>query len=384
MENFEFYNPVRILFGRGQISALSSQVAVGAKILLCYGGGSIRKNGVYQQVLNALSEQIVYEFSGIEPNPEYDTLMEAVDIIRRENIDLILAVGGGSVIDGCKFIAAAARFEGDPWDILAKGADIDDAVPLGTVLTLPATGSEMNYFSVVSRRATGDKLHFSSELVFPKFSILDPEVTYTLPARQMANGVVDAFTHTMEQYLTYPVNAHLQDRFAEGILLTLIEEGPRALSEPENYDVRANIMWCATMALNTLIGSGVPADWATHMLGHQLTACYGLDHAQTLAVVLPNMMRYKQARKRDKLLQYAERIWGIVDGDEQARIDQAIMKTRDFFESLGVKTRLRDYDIESVDVNSIIAHLKRHNMTALGEHQDITLADSEKILAQCL
>lgn len=384
MENFEFYNPVRIIFGKGQIAALAEHVPVGAKVLLCYGGGSIKHNGVYQQVLDGLAKQTIYEFSGIEPNPEYDTLMRAVEIVKQNQIDLILAVGGGSVIDGCKFIAAAAKFDGEPWDILAKGAAVEDAVPLGTVLTLPATGSEMNYFAVVSRRSTGDKLHFASEQVFPKFSILDPEVTYTLPTRQVANGVVDAFTHTIEQYLTYPVDAHLQDRFAEGILLTLVEQGPKALAEPRDYDVRANVMWCATMALNTLIGAGVPEDWATHMLGHQLTAHYGLDHAQTLAVVLPNMMRYKQAQKRDKLLQYAERIWGLSNGSDQEKIDQAIDKTRQFFESLGVKTRLRDYDIASVDIDAIIASLKKHDMTALGEHQDIGLEDSKKILAECL
>ncbi len=284
--------------------------------MLCYGGGSIKSNGVYQQVMDALSAHTVVEFSGIEPNPEYDTLMRAVVAVKTHDIDFILAVGGGSVIDGCKFIAAAAVFPGEPWDILAKAEPVADAMPLVVVLTLPATGSETNFYSVVSSRQTGDKLHFFAEALFPRFAILDPTVTYTLPARQVANGVVDAFTHTIEQYLTYPVGGHLQDRFAEGILLTLIEDGPKALTAPQNYTVRANVMWCATMALNGLIAAGVPQDWSTHMIGHQLTAQYGLDHAQTLAIVLPNMMWHQRVQKRDKLLQYAERVWGLdVSGD---------------------------------------------------------------------
>ena len=384
MLNFSFYNPTKILFGQNQIARISREIPPEARILLTCGGGSIKRNGVYDQVMAALAGRTVLEFSGIEPNPTYETLMEAVRVVREQRIDFLLAVGGGSVIDGTKFIAAAAPFTGEPWDILAKRAPITQAIPLGTVLTLPATGSEMNSGSVVTRRATQDKLAFMHPLVYPRFSVLDPTVTLTLPPRQVGNGVVDAFTHIMEQYLTYPVNAPVQDRFAEGLLLTLIEEGPKALATPEDVAVRANVMWCATLALNGLIGAGVPGDWATHMIGHEITALHGLDHAQTLAIILPAMMNVKRDRKRAKLLQYAARVWEINSGSEDERIDAAIERTRAFFESLGVRTYLRDYGIGAEAVPALLAQLERHQMTALGEHQDIDLATSRRILEQAL
>ncbi|HCN91196.1 MAG TPA: NADH-dependent alcohol dehydrogenase, partial [Oxalobacteraceae bacterium] len=295
MLNFDFYNPTKIVFGQGRIAELPTLIPPEARVLMLYGGGSIKSNGVLDQVRAALSGYTVQEFSGIEPNPSFETLMQAVELVRKEKLDFLLAVGGGSVIDGTKFVAAAVDFEGDPWQILKKrGANITQALPFGSILTLPATGSEMNNGSVVTRKSLKAKVPFSSPHVFPKFSILDPATTFTLPVRQIGNGVVDAFAHVMEQYLTYPVNAPVQDRFAEGILLTLIEEGPKALAEPDDYDVRANVMWCATLALNGLIGAGVPHDWATHMVGHELTALYGLDHAQTLAIVLPSMLRVRK------------------------------------------------------------------------------------------
>lgn len=380
MLNFTFYNPTKILFGNGQIATIAREIPKDQRILLTYGGGSIKQSGVYDQVMAALAGRTVFEFAGIEPNPTYETLMEAVQVAREKNVDFLLAVGGGSVIDGAKFIAAAAPFEGEPWDILAKRARIQKALPLGAVLTLPATGSEMNSFAVVTRRATQDKLSFGHPLVYPRFSVLDPTVTFTLPPRQIGNGVVDAFTHVMEQYLTYPVNSPVQDRFAEGLLLTLIAEGPKALATPEDYDIRANIMWCATMALNGLIGAGVPGDWATHSIGHEITALHGLDHAQTLAIILPNVMAVKRDKKRAKLLQYAERVWGLSSGGEDERIDGAIAKTRDFFERMGVRTYLRDYGIGADAVPALMAQLERHRLTRLGEHQDIDLATSQRIL----
>lgn len=322
------------------------------------------------------------EFSGIEPNPEYETLMKAVALIQREKLDFVLSVGGGSIIDAVKFIVAAVPFKGDPWTILSEQAPLQSALPFGTVLTLPATGSEMNNGSVISRRETEDKLFFTNDLVFPQFSILDPETTYTLPERQIANGVVDAFTHVMEQYLTYPADAPLQDRFAESILLTLIEEGPKIFKDPHNYAVRSNIMWAATLALNGLIGAGVPQDWATHMLGHELTTRYGLDHAQTLAIVLPNVMEYKRAQKTAKLLQYAERIWGIKEGSIDQKASEAIQKTRQFFETMRMKTRLHEYGL-ALDPAPLISQLKRHGRLQLGQRRDITIVDSEKILAMC-
>ena len=311
-----------------------------------------------------------------------EAVENAVKIARDEQITFLLAVGGGSVLDGTKFIAAAAHYADgiDPWHILeTRGSDIKSAIPMGSVLTLPATGSESNKGAVISRKTTGDKQAFMNEHVQPVFAILDPVYTYTLPARQVANGVVDAFVHTVEQYVTYPVNAKIQDRFAEGILLTLIEEGPKALKEPENYDVRANVMWAATQALNGLIGAGVPQDWATHMLGHELTAMHGLDHAQTLAVVLPALWNEKRDTKRAKLLQYAERVWNITEGSDDARIDAAIEATRSFFEGLGVPTRLSGYGLDGSSIPALLAKLEEHGMTHLGEHGDITLDVSRRI-----
>ncbi|GGC90967.1 iron-containing alcohol dehydrogenase [Undibacterium terreum] len=382
MLNFDFYNPTQILFGKGRIADLNKVVPADAKVLVLYGGGSIKQNGVFDQVMAALGSRSVVEFTGIEPNPTYETLMGAVDLIKKENIDFLLAVGGGSVIDGTKFVAAAACFEGDdPWAILEKrGSNITKALPFGSVLTLPATGSEMNSGSVVTRKSIKAKMAFSSRHCFPQFSVLDPTTTFTLPVRQIGNGVVDAYAHVMEQYMTYPVNSPVQDRFAEGLLRTLIEEGPKALANPEDYDTRANIMWCATMALNGVISTGVPQDWATHMVGHELTALHGLDHAQTLAIVLPSMLRVRKESKRAKLLQYAERVWDLRDGDENSRIDAAIARTQEFFESVGVKTRLGDYSLNAGNIDPILSALENHRMVALGENRDVTLDVSRKVL----
>jgi NADP-dependent alcohol dehydrogenase len=388
MDNFVFYNPVKILFGRGQIAGLRQEVPAGARVLVTYGGGSILRSGVMEQVRAALVGRAALEFGGIEANPVYETLMKAVEVVRREGVDFLLAVGGGSVLDGTKFIAAAARFAGEPWDIPAKGAPVAAAVPLGAVLTLPATGSEMNSFAVVSRAATGEKLPFSSPLVYPKFSIVDPETTFSLPPRQVGNGIVDAFAHVLEQYLTFPAAAPLQDRWAESILTTLIEEGPKTLADPRNYDARANLCWCATMALNGLIGSGVPQDWTTHVIGHELTALCGLDHAQTLAVVFPGTLAARREAKRAKLLQYAERVWGLGGGEggegEAERIDQAIAMTRAFFESVGVKTRLSDYQVAPEVVSSVSRRLAERGWTALGERQDVSPRQVEEILSYSL
>ncbi|KQN64493.1 alcohol dehydrogenase [Erwinia sp. E602] len=380
MNNFTLHNPTRILFGRGQVAQLAAEIPAGSRVLITWGGGSVKRNGVLDQVYQALAGFEVSEFGGIEPNPSYETLMLAVAQVQREKITFLLAVGGGSVLDGTKFIAAAAFYPQDPWHILQTGgAEIREALPVGSVLTLPATGSEANRSAVITRRATQDKQSFRNNLLYPRFAILDPEYTYSLPPVQIANGVVDAFVHIVEQYLTYPVDARVQDRFAEGLLLTLLEEGPRALAEPENYAVRANIMWTATLALNGLIAAGVPQDWATHMLGHELTALHGIDHAQTLAIVLPSLLNIQREGKREKLLQFASRIWGLEDGDEQQRIDGAIAATRDFFERMGLATRMADYQLDGSSIPQLLLKLEQKGLTALGERQDITLAVSRQI-----
>ncbi|HQE38056.1 MAG TPA: iron-containing alcohol dehydrogenase [Zoogloea sp.] len=385
MLNFDYYNPTQIVFGKGSVARLSQLVPADARVLVLYGGGSAERNGTLAEVEEALGERTVQRFGGIEPNPSYETLMEAVALIRREKLDFLLAVGGGSVIDGTKFVAAAVYYPRDPWHILETfGTEIASALPFGAVLTLPATGSEMNNGSVISRKSIQAKLPFSSPHTFPRFSVLDPVKTFTLPPRQIANGVVDAFVHVIEQYLTYPVNAPVQDRYAEGLLQTLIEVGPQALAVPEDYDVRANLMWTATQALNGLIGAGVPQDWATHMIGHEITAMFGLDHAQTLAVVLPAMLDLRREAKRDKLLQYAARVWNIDTGSDDARIDAAIARTRAFFESLGVKTRLSDYGIGTDAPERLLAQLEAHGMTALGERRDMDLALSRRVLEASL
>ena len=383
MLNFEFYNPVNIVFGQGQINKLSKLVPADTKIMLAYGGGSIFKNGVYDQVKEALTGYEIIEFGGIEPNPHYETLMKAAEIVKSENIGFILAVGGGSVLDGVKFIAAAALWEGaDPWDFLAQRSKLTatKAIPLGSVLTLPATGSEMNGTAVVTRFATREKLAFFSYAVMPKFSILDPTVVFSLPEKQVANGIVDAFIHVTEQYLTYPVDSPIQDRFAESILVTLVEEGPKVLANRTDYNAAANYMWAATMALNGLIGVGVPQDWATHMIGHELTAFHNIDHARTLAIVLPGIMQVKREAKREKLLQYGERVWGITTGTSDERIDATIKKTVEFFESVGIPTKLSAYGIGSDFIQVVCNRFTQRGIKGIGERGDLSVEQIAEVL----
>ena len=388
MFDFDFYNPTRILFGNDKLGGIDKYVPTDATVLITYGGGSAKKSGLIDKVKAVLGNRKNYEFGGIEPNPRYETLVKAVEMVRNENIDFLLAVGGGSVIDGTKFIALAASYQGEASDLFKYGVApipldvIGKAVPFGTVLTLPATGSEMNNGAVISYEH--GKYPVSSELAFPKFSILDPAITFTLPRMQVANGVIDAFVHVIEQYLTYPVDARVQDRMAEGILQTLIEIGPTTVAEPENYNARANHVWSATVALNGIIGAGVPWDLTTHFIGHELTALFGIDHGQTLAIVLPSVMEVRRDQKRAKLLQYAERVWHIESDSEEKKIDLAIQKTREFFESLGVKTHLSQYGIGADKIPVIVEQLKAHGMTALSETQDLTLDISQKILERAI
>lgn len=374
MINFEFYNPTRIVFGEGQIAKLKELVPADAKVLLLYGGGSIFKNGVYEQVKEALDGVRVTEFGGVEPNPHFETLMKAVELIRHEGLDFILAVGGGSVIDGAKFISAAVNFDNDPKEILYKRMSIkENAVPFGAVLTLPATGSEMNSGSVVTIAATQEKLPFGGPALFPKFSICDPTVISSLPKRQLQNGVIDAFTHVMEQYLTYPVGASLQDRFAEGILQTLVEIGVKVVENPKDYTRAANFMWSCTMALNGLIQKGVPTDWATHMIGHELTALYGIDHARTLAIIAPSLYTVMIEHKAEKLAQYGRRVWNIEGVDNKQVAEQAIAKTVEFFDQMGMERKLSSYTSDTENIIEIINdRFEKRGWTKLGENGIVT------------
>ena len=390
MQNFSFYNPTNIVFGEGQLSELDNLVPKNAKVLVTYGGGSAKSTGLLDKVKSELakSNREVLEFAGIPANPKLEVLIKAIELVREEKIDFLLAVGGGSVIDGTKFICVAAcadEFVGRERELMNFGFNpvpVDSAIPFGTVLTLPATGSEMNNGAVITDGE--DKLPVFSTQAFPKFSILDPTITYTLPAKQVANGIVDSFIHTVEQYITFPAEGRFQDRAAEGILQTLIEIGKKTYENPEDYDSRANLVWCSTMALNGLIGAGVPQDWATHMLGHEITALTGIDHARTLAVVQPANWRIRKEQKKEKLLQYAERVWGITEGSEDARIEKAILKTEEFFHSLDIPTKLSDYNLGEELIEKVLVSLENHGMTALSEHGDVTLDVSKKILAAAI
>ncbi len=390
MFNFSFHNPTTIVFGKDQLQELDNLVPHDARVLVTYGGGSAKRTGVLDTVKEELakSPRKVFEFGGIGANPELSILMGAIEMVRREKIDFLLAVGGGSVMDGTKFVALASfaqAFMGKEEELLTFGFEpvpVQNAVPLGTVVTLPATGSEMNAFAVISNGV--DKMPVFSPLAYPRFSILDPVLTYTLPERQVANGVVDAFIHVCELYVTFPVEGRVQDRTAEGILQTLIEVGRKTMDEPENYDARANLVWAATVALNGMLAAGVPQDWNTHMIGHELTALFGIDHARTLAVVMPAVWKVRKQQKSAKLLQYGERVWGITDGSEEERIDRAILKTEAFFQSLGMKTRLSEYDLGEADIEKVIASLEKHGMTALSETGDVTPDICRQILKQAL
>ena len=382
MNNFKYRNPTKILFGKGQIENLATEIPAEAKILMLYGGGSIMKNGVYEQVKKALSDYEVVEFGGIPANPEYSVLVDALKVIKEENITYLLAVGGGSVIDGTKFLSAAALYEGEtPWELLTNKKPVTEGMPFGTVLTLPATGSEMNSGSVITRAETKEKLAFGGPGMFPQFSVLDPEVIKSIPERQIANGITDAFTHVMEQYMTYPIGAKLQDRFAESIMQTLVETAPAIMKDPSDYESASNFMWSCTMALNGLIQQGVPGDWAIHSMGHELTAMYGIDHARTLAILAGNHYRYNFETKKEKLAQYAERVWNITEGSLEDKAHAGINKTEEFFKSLGIDLKLSEYTENYSETGSTVAErFIERGWNGLGEHKTLTPTDAQKII----
>jgi len=385
MNNFEITTPTTILFGKGQLDRISEQIAKhysGKSVLVLYGGGSIERSGFLDKLKAELSGYELYFFKGIEANPEYDTLMKAVEYIREHKIGFMLAVGGGSVIDGTKFISGAVGYDGDPWEVLLRtpGKVFTTAVPFGCILTLPATGSESNSGAVISRSSLKEKRRMGGPLFFPKFALLDPTFVATLPKRQLANGVIDAFTHTMEQYLTFPSDNLLQERYAEGILSTLIEIGPGVVENPSDYKLAANLMWCANQALNGILRCGVVTDWATHMIGHELTALHGIDHAQTLAIIAPRLYELKFDNKMAKLAQYGRRVWNL-SGDDITVAREAIAKTEAFFHTLGVKTRISEYTQDYAQTPAIVKErFIERNWTGLGERQDLTPDEAEQIV----
>ena len=388
MFNFDFYNPTHIVFGKDRLGELDTLVPKDAKVLITYGGGSAVRSGLIDRIVKALGNRKVEQFGGIEPNPSLETCERVVAFIKAHGVDFVLAVGGGSVVDATKLIVMGATYDGPVIEVMKAGVPevpvemVPNPLPFGTVMTLPATGSEMNNGAVITY---GDgKFPVFSSLVFPKFSMLDPTLTFTLPEKQVKNGVIDTFVHTTEQYLTYPVEGRIQDRFSEGILKTMIEIGKETVENPENYDIRANHVWASTLALNGLIGAGVPQDWATHLIGHELTAVYHLDHGITLAIVLPALLEVKKADKLEKLAQYATRVWHITEGTIEEKADKAIAKTREFFESLGVSTYLKDYGLGEEAVDKVVKQLEDHGMTQLGEKGDVTPEVAREILTRAL
>jgi len=386
MLNFDFYNPTHVVFGKDRMGELDALVPKDAKVLILFGGGSVKKFGTLDKVKANLQGRKIVEFGAIEPNPKYETLLKAVEVIKNEDIDFLIALGGGSVIDGTKFVNLAFNYEGeDKTELLNHGfspVPVTKSLPIASIVTLPATGSETNSGAVISYNH--GKFPVFSPLSFPKFAIIDPTLTFSLPKIQVANGIVDTFIHTVEQYVTLPAEGRFQDRTAEGILQTLIEIGSKTLENPTDYDARANLVWSASMALNGLIGAGVPQDWTTHMMGHELTAMFGIDHAQTLAILQPTIWEVRKDKKREKLLQYAQRVWNITDGSDDEKIDLAISKTREFFESLGIKTRLSEYGVTADKIDDIVDALKNHKMTALSETGDLTLDISREILEKSM
>ncbi len=385
MNNFEYCCPTHVVFGKGTIAKLPELIDRSKKILMIYGGGSIKKNGVYDQVKKALEGYNLIEFGGIEPNPKYETCQKAIELIKREGVEFLLAVGGGSTLDATKFISLAAKYNGDDAyeAIMVRGETVNDALPLGDVITLPATGSEMNNGGVISRLATDEKLPFHSDLVYPKFSIIDPEVTFSLPVRQTVNGIVDTFVHVMEQYCTYEVNSPLQDGWALTILKTLIEEAPKVLANPTDYETRANIFWCATCGLNYWIALGIVQDWSTHMIGHELTAFYGIDHGQSLAIVMPRLLKNQKVSKARKLAKLAREVFGVDEQVDLKAADIAIEKIEEFFNSIGMKTRLADYEIDPQEAAQKIKERFTKRNVALGEKGAITADTAYDIIIEC-
>lgn len=373
IKNFTLQMPTKIIFGRGAIGAIKREIPDNKRIMLVYGCNSLKSNGIYEKIISLLGNRLICEFSGIGPDPKYEVLLEAIELVRKNKIDYLLAAGGGSVIDAAKFIAMASMYDGEPWNIAETfGACAKTALPIATIVTLPASGSEINRDAVISRDSKKAKLPMGNPCIYPQFSVLDPELTFTLPVEQTANGILDIFVHVLEQYLTIPVNGKLQDRFAESILQTLIEEAPVVLKEPANYEARSNVMLSAAMAMNGFLRAGVPMDWASHMISHEISSLIGIPHARALAVVVPPYLNYCREAKKEKLLQYGKRVWEISEPSEDKCVELALKKTLEFFEMLGFKTSLKDYGISNKEIEKIVKQLASHKMVKLGENRSIT------------
>lgn len=381
MNNFEYYNPTKVLFGKGSIALLNKNISVDKKILLVFGGGSAKSNGVYNQVVEALKGYSVVEFWGIESNPKVATIREAIELGKTADVDFVVAVGGGSVLDATKLIAVGIHSEQDAWEIVRNPKFVVEGLPYASVMTMPATGSEMNKGAVISNQDTNEKFAFYSK--YPQFSILDPEVTYTIPPYQVACGIADTFVHVLEQYLTTPYQNLLMDRWAEGILQTLVEIAPLTVENPDDYEVMAHYMLCASLALNGMISMGVTQDWATHMIGHELTAIHGITHAESLTVVMPAMMTVLSQQKREKIIQYGERVWGITGDDLDLCVVNTIAQTESFFKNLGLKTRLSELEIGEATITEIQKRFNDRNFK-LGEGQNVTGDIARVVLEECL
>ncbi len=379
MKNFVFNNPTKLVFGKGQIGKLNELIPVDVNLMITYGGGSVRKNGIYDQVKNSLKGKSYIEFWGIEANPRVETLREAIKLGKDNDIDFILAVGGGSVLDGSKLIAAGIASEIDAWEIVLNGV-AEKQIPFASVMTVPATGSEMNAGAVITREETKEKYSFGGN--YPLFSILDPEVTYSLSEHQIACGLADAYTHVLEQYMTTTGQSRIMDRWAEGILHTVIEIAPKIKANPKDYDLVSEYMLSATLALNDFIRMGVTQDWATHMIGHELTALHGITHGHSLAIVMPGTLRVLKEQKREKLLQYGKRVLNIESGTEDERVDRAIEMTEAFYRSLGLTTRLSEAGVEDNTIEVISKRFTERGV-AFGENKNVTGKVVVDILVSC-
>ncbi|MDV2490514.1 MULTISPECIES: iron-containing alcohol dehydrogenase [Campylobacter] len=382
MNNFSFECPTKIVFGKDTIPKLSNLLPENLKILIIFGGGSVRKNGIYEQVKNALNKHNVSEFWGIEPNPKLETCLKAVNLIKRDGIDFLLSVGGGSVLDATKFIAATAKFDGDPWDIVSKRAYFDKALPLGCVMSLPATGSEMNCVSVISNDSLKIKRSFRNELLYPKFSIIDPKTTFSLPLAQIQNGIVDTFVHILEQYATVDLNTDVQDGFCFAVIKTVIKNAKITINDPQNYDARANLCWAATCALNGWCSVGCTSDWSSHAIGHELSAVYGLDHGLSLAVVTTRLLRYNLEFKKAKLAKMGREVFGL-DGDEISVAKSCIDEIENFFKSTGIATTLTELGMDKACVANLISERFKQRNLIVGEHGNIDYRAAKQILLEC-